>query len=127
MVESSIPKNAAPRSIELSGTTITDQSDAGLDANSSSILAGMSGLTLPEGQNLLSSLPPSSISLSVRLDQLPAIMDVNTPQQHQPEVVRPLNVADALTYLDDVKNQFQDHPDVYNRFLDIMKDFKSQV
>jgi paired amphipathic helix protein Sin3a len=39
---------------------------------------------------------------------------------------RPLNVRDALSYLDQVKVQFQDHPDVYNRFLDIMKDFKSQ-
>ena len=32
---------------------------------------------------------------------------------------------DALSYLDQVKVQFADHPDVYNRFLDIMKDFKS--
>jgi paired amphipathic helix protein Sin3a len=30
-----------------------------------------------------------------------------------------------LSYLDQVKVQFADHPDVYNRFLDIMKDFKS--
>lgn len=40
---------------------------------------------------------------------------------------RPLNVRDALTYLDQVKLQFSDQPDVYNRFLDIMKDFKSQA
>ncbi|KAI0718857.1 hypothetical protein C8T65DRAFT_637162 [Cerioporus squamosus] len=40
---------------------------------------------------------------------------------------RPLNVSDALGYLDAVKLQFQDKPDVYNHFLDIMKDFKSQV
>lgn len=40
---------------------------------------------------------------------------------------RPLNVTDALTYLDSVKQQFQDNPDVYNRFLDIMKDFKGQL
>jgi paired amphipathic helix protein Sin3a len=32
---------------------------------------------------------------------------------------------DALSYLDQVKVQFAEHPDVYNRFLDIMKDFKS--
>ena len=30
-----------------------------------------------------------------------------------------------MSYLDQVKVQFADHPDVYNRFLDIMKDFKS--
>lgn len=34
---------------------------------------------------------------------------------------------DALSYLDQVKVQFAEHPDVYNRFLDIMKDFKSAV
>lgn len=38
---------------------------------------------------------------------------------------RPLNVNDALSYLDQVKVQFQSQPDVYNHFLDIMKDFKS--
>jgi paired amphipathic helix protein Sin3a len=40
---------------------------------------------------------------------------------------RPLNVKDALSYLDAVKTQFHDRPDVYNHFLDIMKDFKGQV
>lgn len=47
--------------------------------------------------------------------------------QRSPEIGRPLNVTDALSYLDAVKVQFQDKPDVYNHFLDIMKDFKSQV
>ncbi|KAI0062716.1 hypothetical protein BV25DRAFT_1803353 [Artomyces pyxidatus] len=40
---------------------------------------------------------------------------------------RQLNVTDALSYLDAVKVQFHSRPDVYNVFLDIMKDFKSQV
>lgn len=40
---------------------------------------------------------------------------------------RPLNVTDALSYLDAVKTQFTDRPDVYNHFLDIMKDFKSSM
>lgn len=34
---------------------------------------------------------------------------------------------DALSYLDQVKVQFAGNPDVYNQFLDIMKDFKSQA
>lgn len=38
-----------------------------------------------------------------------------------------LCAQDALTYLDQVKVQFHDQADVYNRFLDIMKDFKSQA
>ena len=39
---------------------------------------------------------------------------------------KPLNVKDALLYLDQVKMQFYSQADVYNNFLDIMKDFKSQ-
>ncbi|KAH6900820.1 hypothetical protein BKA70DRAFT_1388716 [Coprinopsis sp. MPI-PUGE-AT-0042] len=39
---------------------------------------------------------------------------------------RALNVTDALSYLDQVKLQFQDQPDVYNHFLDIMKEFKNE-
>jgi paired amphipathic helix protein Sin3a len=35
-------------------------------------------------------------------------------------------VEDALNYLDKVKNQFALQPQVYNQFLDIMKEFKSQ-
>ena len=41
-------------------------------------------------------------------------------------VYRPLNVKDALSYLDQVKVQFSNQAEVYNNFLDIMKDFKSQ-
>lgn len=33
---------------------------------------------------------------------------------------RPLNVKDALSYLDSVKIQFNDRPQIYNNFLDIM-------
>jgi paired amphipathic helix protein Sin3a len=36
------------------------------------------------------------------------------------------NSQDALSYLDQVKVQFAGEPNVYNQFLDIMKDFKSQ-
>jgi len=40
---------------------------------------------------------------------------------------KPLNVTDALIYLDAVKRQFQDQTDVYNQFLDIMKEFKHEL
>ena len=39
---------------------------------------------------------------------------------------RPLRVIDALSYLDRVKNQFDDRQVIYNEFLEIMKEFKSQ-
>uniref|UniRef100_A0A674NZG0 Paired amphipathic helix protein Sin3a n=1 Tax=Takifugu rubripes TaxID=31033 RepID=A0A674NZG0_TAKRU len=38
----------------------------------------------------------------------------------------PNPVEDALSYLDQVKLQFGNQPQVYNDFLDIMKEFKSQ-
>jgi paired amphipathic helix protein Sin3a len=41
--------------------------------------------------------------------------------------MRELRVEDALIYLDDVKREFGDRPAIYNEFLEIMKNFKSQV
>ncbi|KPJ05860.1 Paired amphipathic helix protein Sin3a [Papilio xuthus] len=38
-----------------------------------------------------------------------------------------LKVEDALSYLDQVKFKFSTQPQVYNDFLDIMKEFKSQT
>ncbi|KAG1721864.1 uncharacterized protein EDB91DRAFT_1064220 [Suillus paluster] len=55
--------------------------------------------------------------------RLPPMGSFQVPSQ--PLLERPLNVTDALSYLDAVKVQFHDQPDVYNHFLDIMKDFKS--
>ena len=51
------------------------------------------------------------------------------PQQQAsgPSSFRQLNVRDALSYLDQVKLQFAEQPEVYNQFLEIMKDFKSQA
>ena len=40
--------------------------------------------------------------------------------------MKELRVEDALLYLDDVKREFGDRPRVYNEFLAIMKNFKSQ-
>ena len=38
----------------------------------------------------------------------------------------PTQVEDALLYLDQVKAEFGDEPEIYNEFLEIMKSFKSQ-
>ncbi|KIK97291.1 hypothetical protein PAXRUDRAFT_825100 [Paxillus rubicundulus Ve08.2h10] len=81
-------------------------------------------------------LPPSKpLSPAPTTTELPAQfststqLDLRFSSVAHPEAAneRPLNVADALGYLDAVKVQFQDQPDVYNHFLDIMKDFKSQL
>lgn len=63
-------------------------------------------------------LPPTASQRSRR----PSPMD---PQSYSsPD--RPLNVKDALSYLDAVKVKFSEQPDVYNHFLDIMKEFKNE-
>ena len=43
-----------------------------------------------------------------------------------PQQPRQLNVKDALSYLELVKFQFSSQPEIYHRFLEIMKDFKNQ-
>ncbi|KAJ7773027.1 hypothetical protein B0H16DRAFT_1880538 [Mycena metata] len=48
------------------------------------------------------------------------------PQNHTPLDLPP-NFTDALSYLDAVKNKFHDQPNVYNHFLEIMKEFRSQT
>lgn len=37
-----------------------------------------------------------------------------------------LTTNDALSYLREVKEMFQDQRDKYDRFLEVMKDFKAQ-
>ncbi|KAK0442132.1 histone deacetylase complex, SIN3 component [Armillaria borealis] len=82
-------------------------------------------------------LTPVPVTTEARSDSValllqpstPMVVDVSppSPPMNIPEGPRPLNVTDALSYLDAVKIQFQDQPDVYNQFLDIMKEFKSQL
>ncbi|KAJ3140366.1 Transcriptional regulatory protein sin3 [Physocladia obscura] len=62
----------------------------------------------------------------IQQNLIPQNQNQNQNQNHNPYQPRSLNVKDALSYLDQVKLQFQHQPDVYNRFLDIMKEFKSQ-
>lgn len=51
----------------------------------------------------------------------------STASQGQQQQFQRLKVEDALSYLDQVKLQFGNQPQVYNDFLDIMKEFKSQT
>ena len=72
-------------------------------------------------------LPPVSTDPEVQVEQAEPTLTNSTGAAPQMATERPLNVTDALTYLDSVKMKFQANPEVYNRFLDIMKDFKSQM
>ncbi|KAI7902789.1 Sin3 family co-repressor-domain-containing protein [Cokeromyces recurvatus] len=75
--------------------------------------------------------PLSSSSLSgIKKRTISSVTTTANSLLHKDDLTssyRPLNVTDALTYLDQVKTCFADQPIVYNKFLDIMKDFKSQA
>lgn len=49
---------------------------------------------------------------------------VNRPGQ--PSTSGKLTTNDALSYLRDVKIKFQDNKEIYDEFLEIMKEFKAQ-
>jgi hypothetical protein len=76
----------------------------------------------PATPSTTSTVTSSLAALSSQPQNLPSSSNSNSQNKY-----RPLNVRDALSYLDQVKVQFQDFPGVYNKFLDIMKDFKTQM
>jgi len=82
------------------------------------------GLVLRTANNSAPQTPMMEIEpSSATMGRAPSPQSSHGASQHE----RPLNVTDALSYLDAVKSRFHDHTEVYNRFLDIMKDFKTQV
>lgn len=105
---------------------------------------GTTSTHLPPPSSLGHGSPDQSqFSTTLQQQQPPPPQQQPPPSQQQPQqtspnmggipnrtptsnVYRPLNVKDALSYLDQVKVQFSNQAEVYNNFLDIMKDFKSQ-
>ena len=86
--------------------------------------AGMGGSLSLHSTN---SLNMSSIAMSAGAGYV-----VRTPGQPGSKSDRrageaQLKETDALEYLNQVKLQFGDNPEIYNKFLDIMKDFKSHT
>lgn len=63
--------------------------------------------------------PPPNVTTNVSVTQASSSGQQNNFQR--------LKVEDALSYLDQVKYKFGSQPQVYNDFLDIMKEFKSQT
>lgn len=76
---------------------------------------------LPAAAELPGPLMPARAN-NISSPNSPAVPQVIDPAL---DFDRQLNVTDALSYLDIVKTQFANQPNVYNQFLDIMKDFKS--
>uniref|UniRef100_A0A6B2EGL1 Paired amphipathic helix protein Sin3a n=1 Tax=Phlebotomus kandelakii TaxID=1109342 RepID=A0A6B2EGL1_9DIPT len=96
-----------------SGTTVASQP--------TSIVTGVSGGTTP-GQASALSAGGLAGSGSIGAPQATAA----GPGGQQQTQFQRLKVEDALSYLDHVKSKFGNQPQVYNDFLDIMKEFKSQ-
>ncbi|XP_065206279.1 paired amphipathic helix protein Sin3b-like [Planococcus citri] len=84
-----------------------------IPVGSSPVHSGIHGVPLQH------SLPP------IRNKMHASVVPSNTGQQSSQNFQR-LKVEDALSYLDQVKYKFGSQPQVYNDFLDIMKEFKSQ-
>ncbi|KAJ2926793.1 hypothetical protein H1R20_g10318, partial [Candolleomyces eurysporus] len=68
-------------------------------------------------------LPQAIAKLSLSKSRSASPVEEQNPSQSDD---RPLHITDALNYLDEVKIQFADQPDVYIQFLDIMKEFKNR-
>ena len=71
--------------------------------------------------NVVSTLAPTAAASAPNN----SISNANANNANNPNFQR-LKVEDALSYLDQVKYKFGNQPQVYNDFLDIMKEFKSQ-
>ncbi|XP_011305641.1 paired amphipathic helix protein Sin3a isoform X4 [Fopius arisanus] len=95
-----------PGSIQF-GTTQTQQQYAGI------VVPAAAPSPVKVHSNATAPLPPTP----------PANLSTTSGSQQQ---FQRLKVEDALSYLDQVKFKFNDQPQVYNDFLDIMKEFKSQ-
>ncbi|KAG8324934.1 Paired amphipathic helix protein Sin3a [Homalodisca vitripennis] len=74
--------------------------------------------------NTLQTLPP--VRHKVHGSSMTPTVSANVTAAQQQQQIQRLKVEDALSYLDMVKFKFGDQPQVYNDFLDIMKEFKSQ-
>jgi len=90
--------------------------------------------TTPTSEALPPATPPRNTIVVDRTPAppLPAIQHgtwkvLRTPPPQNPRILgRQLKVEDALAYLDQIQVAFGRRPDLYNRFLDIMKEFKAQ-
>lgn len=70
--------------------------------------------------------PPIQVRHKVHTSTSIAVPGPGTPPAVSSQNFQRLKVEDALSYLDQVKFKFGSQPQVYNDFLDIMKEFKSQ-
>lgn len=94
-------------------------------------MSGDGDQTMDQNPRVDPDIPSNALGLQEPPPDIPPMEDdpmhETSPNDAEDLENRQLDVTDALGYLDRVKAQFLDQSDVYNRFLDIMKDFKSQM
>ncbi|KAK7474624.1 hypothetical protein BaRGS_00034103, partial [Batillaria attramentaria] len=147
-----MPGETFPRVIAPGGAQRFDNSDAGVAGLQFAGMAGYGQMTqqahlAPSGLHSAAAATLSSVSTGgvapaptlhqAQVHQAAPGGPAPHPQQQSPLGATPgpqqqqqfqrLKVEDALSYLDQVKLQFGNQPQVYNDFLDIMKEFKSQT
>ncbi len=138
-----VDDGAAARVVEISPHVSPSEPEPRRDGDNScavSSLAFMSG-SGPDGDRGGGSNKPGQTEASVegvmpggevdRDDgiQKPPVVDLaeeEDAENNSNRPIRELKVEDALLYLDQVKIEFGDQPEIYNEFLDIMKNFKEQ-
>ncbi|EHS63440.1 uncharacterized protein PGTG_21572 [Puccinia graminis f. sp. tritici CRL 75-36-700-3] len=116
----------------MAASTTISQPPQGNSSTSSNPTRPVTALPLQTSANASNSTPATPNTTSTVTSSLAALSSqpqnlASSSNSTSQNKYRPLNVRDALSYLDQVKVQFQDFPGVYNKFLDIMKDFKTQM
>lgn len=98
------------------------------EAEAQAAMAAVAAVSHPDTQVAQDQIDAAAAQVQIAATHVASMPQPPTPNPSATQAPeRPLNVTDALSYLDAVKMQFQEQPDVYNHFLDIMKDFKSQL
>ncbi|XP_017476361.1 PREDICTED: uncharacterized protein LOC108366452 isoform X1 [Rhagoletis zephyria] len=115
-----------PVQIHVSGSAVTNMSNSGSQQNSlrTRTISSSQNISVSGGGGPLTAAPPT-LTVQQAAPPPPTSSQQGPPQPGQPGAPPRLKVEDALSYLDQVKFQYADQPQIYNNFLDIMKEFKS--
>ncbi|KAJ2723071.1 hypothetical protein GGI07_002898 [Coemansia sp. Benny D115] len=131
---SAAPSAGIPAPTAGAGATFAgnQRSATGQPAPSSAATVGAPQVARPAAPPVSAGTPLAQVAAQGPPQAPPQGSVAATAEQRPPAAdagvsARPLNVSDALSYLDLVKSRFHDRPEVYNQFLEIMKEFKSHA
>lgn len=117
------PNSVINATVSMPGPTVTVHQPAAAPAHAPTPLFIQTGTPTPNNAILhTTNISHNSTTQPANLSTI----NLPTSSSQQQQQFQRLKVEDALSYLDQVKFKFNDQPQVYNDFLDIMKEFKSQ-